>query len=267
VERDGGPDWVPVLERSWGVSESRSWSQSENESGSETESSSQTRSVAEMLGWSRGRSDVVGGSTSTATSRSEGQRVGAGLLPRDTATQVTVGAATTKAESRQSGQTSGESGGRTDTRADQHGTATQHGTGRTDGCGGGDASSRGWSLRYAQVKRTVRESQATGRLRKSVADQLEEFAAGIFGLRPRHAYVLMGSECHHMEAIEVPDAFPSSVSLVRAVEWVRRELAGVHAYAFTPDLTPEVDGRRLHALFGPDAGKGPRAVGEENPIA
>lgn len=263
VERDGGTEWLPVLERSWSRTRNAGWNEGESDGESDTESESETKTLAEAMNWQDGTSSLDGrGRTSTESQTASGKLTHEwtpGLGDR----QVGTGTSLAATQNHQEGVNHSAGGSKTASAAKQEARSRQNTRGRNSGISGGLAEGETLSLRYAQVKKTIRERVATGQLKKPVATQLEEFAQWIFRLKPRFAFALLGNDVHYMESIDVPDPFPSALSIVKAVRWVQRELREVHQYLFTPDLGVEEERRRILDVLGLTAADEPVFVGGE----
>ena len=167
------------------------------------------------------------------------------------------------------GETSTRTGSRTETVTDGRGGGRSASSGRSHGQGGNESRGQTISYRLAQVHRVVRELQQTGHLREAVADQLEEFGQILYCLEKRCAVALSGSEPALVETVEVPDPFVSAEALMKAVVWMKRELAAIRPYLFVPDLSPSEEERRIRTFLGegpatgagaPDIGPGPDAA-------
>jgi hypothetical protein len=106
------------------------------------------------------------------------------------------------------------------------------------------------SQKWVHLARVIREEQLTGSLQKSVSDQLEQIVQMISTLERRQALVKRPGESRSVliETTEVNDPFVSPEALVRAIEWMKRELAQVHDYYFVPNL--EDEGRSLAEFLG-----------------
>ncbi len=296
VERDGGTEFVPLLEYGFSKGTGHSWndsatrSTSRTDSAARTDSQAQTISLAHMLGWgltrTDGQSEVETDTTSTGKGTGVNHEIDSqlGLPVREGqrhSSNTNESAAKSRGRQRQAGTAETENGATTITNAEQRGVALQRsaalqqGESTQHGTGGNENESTSWSLRWAQIRKTIREQVETGQLRQAVADQLESYIQQLFSLGRRQAAVLSGTESFFLETLEVPDAFASPEALMKAVEWAKLRLRELHPYLFVPDLSQEEEERRVRAYLGvgaavddPDADD-PVIVAEsaDNPLA
>ncbi|MBI1313260.1 hypothetical protein GC176_18365 [bacterium] len=152
---------------------------------------------------------------------------------------------------------SGANDGTTTTVVKQQTVSEMLGQNHSDGIQRGEADTEGESHgvtinhKWVHLEKFVRESQKSGILERSVADQFARFAQELSGHARRRATVRIREQpACVFETAEVTDRFRSPEAQEKAVEWIKRELAQVHDYYFTPTLDPEEQKRRIDAFVG-----------------
>ena len=69
-------------------------------------------------------------------------------------------------------------------------------------------------------------------------------------LPPRVAVVKRhGQPAVFVRTRDMPDAFSSARAFARSVEWVKRMMIQIHAYAFIPDLSPDREDERIQKFL------------------
>ncbi len=267
VERHGGYEWRQVMEYGLSLGRQSSWSDAMSEAESDAVSEQDGVADATVQNWSKvkgsaqavGSSDMAG--TGLTNSSSDGRRDSPVLVDARVVNTLRLGAS-------QSGQSATNNQAHTDTRTTTQSESESEGgsLGKTISRmlgkaktlskthshteGGSESEGLTISRKWVHLARVIREEQRTGTLEKSVADQLEQIAQLISTLRRRQAFVRRPGDRRSVliQTNEVKDPFESPEALVRAVEWMKRELAQLHDYYFVPDLADE--GRSLADFLG-----------------
>jgi hypothetical protein len=269
VERHDGYDWHSVSETSEGTGKQRNWSDSTGTGTTESEGTTESASRSRQTTKTKGKTSSSSRNSSTTAGDSESSVRGGSssqspiILQGDVKKMLALqGTTNSSSSTQQSARTSGDaySDGTTETTGESDGTTTGTSRERSQGRstqqsrtdGGGDSESRSVSQKLVPLARIVREKQRTGSLERSVSDQLEEFRQTIQGLRRRQAVALtpQSPRAIVIETAEVKDPFVSAGAQAKAVDWVKRELLGVHPYLFVPALDAEEEERRLRAFTG-----------------
>lgn len=267
VERHGGYEWRQVIDYGLNLGRQSSWSDAVSEGESDTESEQDGVADARVQNWAKakgtanavGSSDMEGGGSAigSSASRSESPILADGKLVR----KFTLGSAqdslsTTSNKSHTDNRTTteneseseGGSLGRTISRMLSKAKALSKSHSHTEG--GSESEGMTISKKWVHLARVIREEQMTGTLEKSVSDQLEQIAQMIATLKRRQALILRPGDSRSVliQTNYVPDPFESADALIRATEWMKRELMQIHDYYFVPDLTDE--GRSLEDFLG-----------------
>jgi hypothetical protein len=291
VERHGGYEWRRVLEYGLNLGRQTSWSDavSDGEVNTETEQDGVANASAQNWAKAKGTAHAVAASdmagTSATTSSSDSEHDSPVLVGGKLVNKLRLGAAQdgrsatdsrahtdTNTTTRNESESEGGSLSRTISRMLGKAKALSKSHSHTEG--GSASEGLTVSQKWVHLARVIREEQLTGTLEKSVADQLEQIAQTIATLQRRQALVLRPGATRSVlvRTNEVRDPFESPEALVRAVDWMKRELTQVHDYYFVPDLTDE--GRSLADFLGePAEADEPAVVGaadeeeaEESPL-
>ncbi len=271
VERHGGYEWRQVVETAINCSRQENWS--ESHSGSEgtsdgssfgiTDQASHSKGTQRQSGSSRGTTDTTGETESRSNSygRSEHPIIVDGEVER----RLKIGSeqtsnGTAKSEGHSDSRSFTESNALSESESFGRSLSEQlsrsRSTGRSWSRTGGGSSGAGFSVsaKWVHLPIVLRELQKTGNLEKKVSDQLEQLAQMIATLPQRHAFVKIPGQTKGIvvKTPEVKDAFVSPEALARSVEWMKRELAVVHAdYHFVPQLDRDDENERLNAFLAP----------------
>jgi hypothetical protein len=269
VERHAGYEWRRVVEYGLNVGRQSSWSDSVGEGESDTASEQDGVADARVQNWAKvkGTANAVGSSdmegTGATDSSSAGRSEAPILLHGRLVNKFSLGSAqdarsTTNNRSHTDNRTTtvneseSEGGSLSRTISRMLGKAKALSTSHSHTEGGSESEALTVSQKWVHLARVIREEQMTGTLEKSVADQLEQIAQRIMTLKRRQALVLRPGDSRSVliETNEVKDPFESPEALIRAVDWMKKELTRVHDYYFVPDLTDE--GRSLADFLGED---------------
>lgn len=184
----------------------------------------------------RGHSSSRGSGTTTSESASAQTYRGHGASDASSASFDRTGLRTGGTVSHGTTETGGAANGR------------QESSGESESFTESDTESHGMTISHKLVhlEKIVRESQRTGRLERSVLDQIAAFTQRLCGLPNRHAVVrIREGKAIHIRTLDVADSFHTPATRRRAVEWITRELYRTHDYYFTPILDPEEQRRRV----------------------
>lgn len=244
VERYGGMSFFRITEHSESYQQQANWGDSQTEQ--ETNTTSQSNStqtgtsaangVANSSQESQGAVDTLSAPVAHGTRPEQESHADSRVLAKSATTT------TTSTTSQISGVTTG--------------SAKAIAKGASQQTGGSLGKTIGLSHKLVPLPNPpVREKQLTGQLTRSFNDQLEELKQWLACLCKRHAIVSVPWEREAFEIVtlDVPDPFESIEAQMMAVEWVKRELHGIHAYFFTPDVTVEEEERRLREFLGTEA--------------
>ena len=268
VERHAGYEWKKIIEISQSLNAQSNWSEQHSEAQGNSESLTRTESHSQQRNWSQSstQGNTIGNSASESNSSSQsngqstrespilsGKRVYQ-MLPLSTSQTNRSGSrsisssqnqSSSQSKSQQQGGGEGVSKGlsigevRSENQSDSSGQGGSLGTGMT------------LSHRQVPLAQVTLQQQHTGKLKRSVSDQLEELRQKIMTPKQRQAWVKLPDLDRSIliEVGEVNDPFRSSTVHANAVEWIKDELAKIHEYCFVPNLNPAEQERRLLAFL------------------
>lgn len=263
-DRPDGYDWHIVAERGFSMGEGRSWTQSDalgrsqsaglQEGISESTSLSNTRTDGTSTSLTHGSAISQGSSRghSTGTHQSpilKDYRVHDRFGLDSTGRNWSESEQEQESESRSEAASSSQSYGETQSASlsQNRSSSVSDSLTRTASEGRSLQQSRSESWKHIPLARHRSERQLTGKLVRSVNDQLEEFRQLIATLPKRHAIVKLQNrrQAVRVETPPMPDAFLSPVTQRRVMEWAKREIFAMHPYNFVPDFGPDAEERRL----------------------
>lgn len=274
VERDGGMELLPIVERTGSTAHGTGWNDTWSQDESESDTENWQHSIADALNWTKGRalqeSDSEQETRAHQDSRGLSQKRDPkfpALLPQEQTDSSGSSNSLAKARGKARATSESETRGGATTRTAALGGATTRARrrGRGGSISGTESQTEGWAVRHIQVRKTIREWQETGQLRRSIADQLEQYAQQLFCLGRQEAFVRIGATVHRIRTVDVPDPFLSASAIVKAVDWLARELAAIHGYLFLPDLSLAEEERRVRRYLG--LGAAADEADDEEPVA
>lgn len=305
ADRPDGYDWIEVDEHSESTSQQTNRSRSESRSETESTSEQTSHSVSSQEGWQLSESRQVGnGTTQTygtsrsvtegkSTGTSHGTTEGSGTL-RSGSDHVSHSESHGTTSSRSQGQsratTVGSSESYGTSRTETEGTSrsisggrgtsegksqgTSHAVGRTVGESTGESEGTGRSISHKRVPlaRHREEWHRTGRMERSVDDQLHGLMQLLHSLPTRCALVKLVDQTRAfpIKVNEVTDPFASAAVKSHAVEQFKHRLYEVHPYFFQPVFGRAEQDRRLSEFVAggrlprPEPQKATRAGGATN---